>query len=85
MLRTEFNTKVILALIKVKKAYLVQEPKTTPANDKDSLMLALELYDKCEGAAKFIFASFEAQKERLCQGKGIEMHQLLMDRFWQIN
>jgi len=36
-------------------------------------MLALELYDKCEGSAKLLFASFEAQSEYLFKGKGIEM------------
>lgn len=77
----EFNTEVILALIKVKKAYLVQEIKTTAANADDSLMLAVELYDKCEGSAKLLFASMEAQSEYLFQGKGIEILQLLIDRF----
>eukprot|EP00590_Aulacoseira_subarctica_P007320 CAMPEP_0172432806 /NCGR_PEP_ID=MMETSP1064-20121228/65039_1 /TAXON_ID=202472 /ORGANISM="Aulacoseira subarctica , Strain CCAP 1002/5" /LENGTH=198 /DNA_ID=CAMNT_0013180357 /DNA_START=716 /DNA_END=1309 /DNA_ORIENTATION=- len=62
---TEFNTKVVLALIKVKKAYFVREKCTTQENAQDSLMLAIELYDKCEGSAKLLFASLEAQKEYL--------------------
>ena len=61
--------------------YLLNKPHTTPSNAKHSKTLALELYDKCEGAAKLPFDNLSATRDLVLPGKGIEILRLLANKF----
>jgi hypothetical protein len=80
-----FSTKILIALMEHDMAYLLTEASTTTANAKHSRKLALELFDKVEGAAKLPFSSLEAQKDLLMQGRGIEMLRILAAKFGSLS
>ena len=79
-----FSSKILVALMKKNKGYLLYETETTPQNQKDSLMLALELYDKVRGSARLPFSSLQAQHDLLLPGKGVEMPRILANKFHKV-
>jgi hypothetical protein len=82
---TEFHTKVLLSLIRIKHAHLLYDSCTTPENAAACSLLAVELFNKCKGSDKLVFASLKARKGLVFKGKGIEMLQLLCNHFGLIS
>ena len=72
---------VFIALQHKKLAYLLQEPCTTPANADDSMVLALEIFDKIRGAAITTFDNLDFEGKFFHSSWGIDMLKVLANKF----